>query len=178
MTLEPTDEPTDAQPARAAARLTRALDVAVADAGLSLPLYRLLAFLSGGPERGRRLAGRLEVSPPSLTALVDGAVGRGLVERVAVEGDRRCVDHRLTDDGARALAHADRAVTAKLDVLTGHLPPGDAAAVWHGLRLLGQAIDAHHDAHHEAHHQAHHDAQGARPDAAHPAGPAMDRAAR
>ena len=133
--------------ARAAARLTRALDVAVADAGLSLPLYRLLAFLSGGPERGRKLAGHLEVSPPSLTALVDGAVARGLVDRVAVEDDRRCVQHRLTGAGARALSAADEAVTARIATLTGHLPPDQATAVWEGLRLLGQAIDAHHAGH-------------------------------
>ena len=136
-------EQTDVSAARAAARLTRALDVAVADTGLSLPLYRLLAFLSGGPERGRKLARHLEVSPPSLTALVDGAVARGLVERIAVEGDRRCVDHLLTAEGAKALAAADVAVTGKLETLTGHLPPDDAEVVWQGLRLLGRAIDAH-----------------------------------
>ena len=51
---------------------------ALAEVGLSLPQYRLLAFLSGGPERATALAGWLDVSPPSLTALVDGRYALGL----------------------------------------------------------------------------------------------------
>jgi DNA-binding MarR family transcriptional regulator len=74
---------------RAAARLSKALEVALSEVGLSLPQYRLLVYLSGGPERATVLAGRLDVSPPSLTALVDGAVSRGLVERRASDDDRR-----------------------------------------------------------------------------------------
>src|SRR3712207_3347087 len=108
------------------------MEVVLADVGLSLPQYRLLAFLSGGPERATALAGWLDVSPPSLTALVDGAVARQLVERVASAGDRRCVRHVITDGGGEALARADEAVAARLAEVTAHLSPSQARKALEG----------------------------------------------
>jgi len=127
--------------ARAAARFSKSMEVALTDVGLSLPQYRLLAFLSGGPERATALAGWLDVSPPSLTALVDGAVARKLVERVASEEDRRCVRHVITEGGAEALARADDAVAARLAQVTDHLSPSQARKALEGLELLGRAMD-------------------------------------
>ena len=127
--------------ARAAARFSKSMEVALADVGLSLPQYRLLAFLSGGPERATALAGWLDVSPPSLTALVDGAVARKLVERVASEEDRRCVRHVITDAGGEALGRADEAVAARLAEVTAHLSPSQARKALEGLELLGKAMD-------------------------------------
>lgn len=126
--------------ARAAARFSKSMEVALAAVGLSLPQYRLLAFLSGGPERARALAGWLDVSPPSLTALVDGAVARGLVERVAVDHDRRCVRHLITDAGAEALERADAAVARRLAEVVGHLSPAQSRRALEGLELLGKAL--------------------------------------
>jgi long-chain acyl-CoA synthetase len=134
-----TSEPITA--ARAAARFSKSMEVALAEVGLSLPQYRLLAFLSGGPERATALAGWLDVSPPSLTALVDGAVARKLVERVASEEDRRCVRHVITEGGAEALTRADAAVAARLAGVTEHLSAGQARKVLEGLELLGRAMD-------------------------------------
>lgn len=127
--------------ARAAARFSKSMEVALATVGLSLPQYRLLAFLSGGPERATALAGWLDVSPPSLTALVDGAVARNLVERVASEEDRRCVRHVITADGAEALERADTAVADRLADVTRHLAPNQAKKALEGLELLGKALD-------------------------------------
>lgn len=127
--------------ARAAARFSKSMEVALSSVNLSLPQYRLLAFLSGGPERATALAGWLDVSPPSLTALVDGAVARRLVERVASEEDRRCVRHEITPTGADALAKADDAVAARLAGVTQHLSPSQAKKALDGLELLGKAMD-------------------------------------
>ena len=127
--------------ARAAARFSKSMEVALSTVGLSLPQYRLLAFLSGGPERATALAGWLDVSPPSLTALVDGAVARNLVERVASEEDRRCVRHVITSDGAETLARADTAVADRLADVTRHLAPAQAKKALEGLELLGRALD-------------------------------------
>lgn len=128
--------------ARSAARLSKSIEVALADLSISLPQYRLLAFLSGGPERASALAEWLSVSPPSLTALVDGAVSRGLVERVAVQDDRRAVRHVMTDAGLDTLAEADAAVVARLASLLGHLSPAQARTAAEGLALVGHALDA------------------------------------
>lgn len=127
--------------ARAAARFSKSMEVALASVNLSLPQYRLLAFLSGGPERATALAKRLDVSPPSLTALVDGAVARQLVERLTAEEDRRSVRHVITPIGAEALAKADDAVSARLAGVTEHLSPSQAKKCLEGLELLGRAMD-------------------------------------
>lgn len=127
--------------ARASARLAKAVDRALAGVELSTPQYRLLAFLSGGPERATALACRLQVRPASLTALVDGAVARGLVVRVAAEDDRRGVGHRLTADGERALAAGDAAISSRLESVLSWLSPTEAGRALDGLRLVGQALD-------------------------------------
>lgn len=140
-TRAPSPATTAVAAARAAARFSKSMEVALAEVGLSLPQYRLLAFLSGRPERATALAGWLDVSPPSLTALVDGAVARKFVERSASEEDRRCVRHVITDDGAEALARADDAVAARLHQVIGHLTPSQARKALEGLELLGRGMD-------------------------------------
>ena len=75
-----------------------------ASVDLSVSQYRLLVFLSDGPSQASALAERLIVSRPSVTALADGLVERGLVTRGGAEGDRRQVLHVLTDEGLRVLA--------------------------------------------------------------------------
>ena len=67
--------------ARAAARLARFVTVRLAKTDLSLPQYRLLAFLDDGGTAHADLAQLLTVSSPSVTALVDGLVARDYVER-------------------------------------------------------------------------------------------------
>ena len=127
---------------RAAARLARQVERALDDAGLSLPQYRLLALLTDSPELASSLAGLLAVRPPSVTALVDGLVRLGLVERQVAAHDRRCVSHRLTDDGRAALTTADHAVTERLTTLTGHLDDDGAGAALDGLERWADALDA------------------------------------
>ena len=142
MTVEPLPAAALGDAARSAARLSKSIEVALSELGVSLPQYRLLAFLSGGPERASALAEWLSVSPPSLTALVDGAVSRGLVERVAVQDDRRAVRHVMTDAGVQTLAKADEAVASKLSSLLDHLSASDARKAAEGLALVGKALDA------------------------------------
>ena len=127
--------------ARAASRFSKSLEVALSDVNLSLPQYRLLAFLSSAPERASALATRLDVSPPSLTALVDGCVARGLVERVTSKEDRRRVLHVITEPGTAALREADVVLARRLDQVTSHLSPAQGRKVVEGLELLGRAMD-------------------------------------
>src|SRR6516225_8489704 len=91
---------------RAAARLAKHVEIALDHVGLSLPQYRVLIILKKGSTAASVLASNLVVSPPSVTALVDGLVTRGFVERVSVLGDRRRVEHVLTDRGRKVLAEA------------------------------------------------------------------------
>ena len=128
--------------ARAAARFSKLLELALSDVNLSLPQYRLLLFLSRAPEqRAAVLAGSLDVSPPSLTALVDGCVARGLVERVTSPEDRRRVLHLVTAAGHDLLARADATVAELLTDVVGNVPPAKAKRVVDGLEALGEAME-------------------------------------
>ena len=128
--------------ARATARLGKVVEKAVGEVDLTLPQYRMLAHLSEGTSAASVLAGNLAVSKPSLTALADGLVARGFVERRAAAGDRRRVDHVLTADGRSALAAADAAVQTRLDGLLRHLPRNARRRAVDGLALWLVALDA------------------------------------
>lgn len=105
---------------RVAARLARAVENALSEIGLSLPQYRMLIFLDeGGSAAASALAGNLGVSRPSVTALVDGLVARGLAERSTDLIDRRRVAHMVTPLGLDLLAKADEIVEARLIELAG-----------------------------------------------------------
>ena len=108
---------------------------------LSLPQYRVLALLGEGSTASSVLARRLAVSPPSVTAVVDGLVGRGLVEREADPEDRRRLTLLLTRDGAKLLTAADAAAEARLDEITGYF---DAPPT--GLDLWNLALDRNREA--------------------------------
>jgi DNA-binding MarR family transcriptional regulator len=99
---------------RTAAWLAKQVELGLATADLSLSQYRVLGFLDESSAVSSDLAERLAVRPPSVTAVVDGLVTRGLVERRDVVADRRQVDHVLTESGRCALDAADAAVTARL----------------------------------------------------------------
>ncbi|HVA44270.1 MAG TPA: MarR family transcriptional regulator [Acidimicrobiales bacterium] len=130
-------------PGRVAARLARQVDVGLAQVDLSLPQYRILMFLAEGAVAASALADNLAVSRPSVTAVVDGLVARGLVERRHDEGDRRRVGHTLTAEGRRVLDQADAAVDARLAEIARFLTnEQDAATAFEGLARWCSALDA------------------------------------
>lgn len=115
-------------------RLNRGLDCV--DAGLTPAQYRIMKLAGAGGERSTRLAQRLAVAKPTLTALADGLVTAGYASRTAEPGDRRVVRLTLTEAGQAALDRADAAYAAWL---TGLLTAtGQPATV---LAALGQ-LDA------------------------------------
>jgi DNA-binding MarR family transcriptional regulator len=75
--------------------------------GLTLPRFWALLYLA---RRERTTMGELQerllISPGSVTALVDGLVGDGLVERCRSEEDRRLVVLSLSPAGKEVLARA------------------------------------------------------------------------
>lgn len=131
-----------AHPGRAAARLARAVENVLVQADLSLPQYRMLIFLDeGGDAAASALAGQLGVSRPSVTALVDGLVAKGLVERRADEQDRRRVAHSVTARGLEMLAAADALIEARLDELASNITPEMRSEAFLGLARWETALD-------------------------------------
>jgi long-chain acyl-CoA synthetase len=119
------------------------VEVGLARVDLSLPQYRIMAFLDEGATLASKLADHLAVSRPTVTAVVDGLVARGLVERSHDDNDRRRVGHALTADGRRLLEIADRSVDQRLREIAGHLGDGaQVEVVLHGLDRWREALDA------------------------------------
>jgi long-chain acyl-CoA synthetase len=129
-------------PGRIAAWLAKMVEVALAPVDLTMPQYRVLAILADGSEAASGLANRLAVRPPSVTAIVDGLVARGLVDRRQEDSDRRRVALRITDEGVRMVAEADRAVDEQLASIAGHLSAKDRTVAMKSLELWGQALAA------------------------------------
>lgn len=130
---------------RAVARLGRVFEKRLADEGMTLPQFRVLAFLSEGEWAASKVAEWLAVSRPSLTSLVDGLVEHGWVERREHPTDRRSVLHFLTDSGRARLAEATDLLSAGLDTLLDHLDDAERARAEDGLALLHTALHRHHE---------------------------------
>jgi long-chain acyl-CoA synthetase len=137
---ESADAPLPGTYGRVAAWLSKRVEVALAGMDLTLPQYRVLGILAEGSAAASGLADRLAVRRPSITALVDGLVVRGLVDRRQEDADRRRVALRLTEEGARTVAEADRVVDEHLVSIAAHLNDKDQAMALHSLELWGQAL--------------------------------------
>jgi DNA-binding MarR family transcriptional regulator len=118
-------------------RLFRALERV--DTGLTAQQYRILKLAGAGGERSARLAERLAVAKPTLTATADGLVAAGYAQREAEAGDRRVVRLCLTAAGRAALDRADAAYADWLGPLLG--ATGDMAGVLEVIRGLEAAMD-------------------------------------
>jgi len=90
------------------------------DAGISPQQYRVLKLIGLGGERSARLAERLAVAKPTLTATADSLVAAGLACREAEPGDRRVVRLHLTQAGRAAVQQADAAYSAWFGSLLEH----------------------------------------------------------
>jgi DNA-binding MarR family transcriptional regulator len=121
---------------RAMALLGRTLERACAD--LTLAQYRVLAMVAGGDARASKLAERLAVARPTVTAVVDGLVERGYLLREAVPGDRRSTSIVVTQEGRARLAAAEDAMSARLEHLLGAV--SDRGAFVRGLAEIDAAM--------------------------------------
>ena len=117
-------------------RLYRGLECV--PAGLTPSQYRIMKLAAAGGERSTRLAQRLAVAKPTLTAIADGLVAAGHATREAEPGDRRVVRLALTPAGRDALRRADAAYAAWLDPILAST--GEPAMVLRAVDLLDEAL--------------------------------------
>jgi long-chain acyl-CoA synthetase len=118
---------------RAAAWLSKQVELALVDVELSLPQYRVLGLLAEGVSIPSALAERLTVRRPTITAVVDGLEIKGLVQRTPGDLDKRSVTHTLTVKGRNLLDRANAAVDARLT---------DIASCLDDPALTHQALDS------------------------------------
>jgi long-chain acyl-CoA synthetase len=126
---------------RIAAWISRQVEVGLSEGDLSLPQYRVLGLLAEGMALPSSMAERLDVRPPSITAVAEGLVSRGYVVRTHDTDDRRQVTHGITEEGRTALTAADRSVDARLSSIVGYLDNGaEITEALRGLALWGKAL--------------------------------------
>lgn len=131
----------NADAVRAAARLAKVAGTALAEGDLTLAQYRVLVFLDAGARPATQVAQLLDVTPPTVTSLVDALESRGLVARSADPNDRRRVVCSLTPAGRRALQRGDGLVGERLGRLLDRLAPGEAEQAVAGLEALNRAME-------------------------------------
>ena len=122
---------------RALARATRVLERASGE--LSLAHYRVLAAIASGDQRASRVANRLAIGKPTVSAAVDALAQRGLLIRKGVDGDQRVAALHLTAEGDAILARVEAEMIRRIDDLCARTPNG--AQLMESLVWLGAAID-------------------------------------
>ena len=128
---------TEVEAVRAIARMSRVLERACGD--LSMAHYRVLSAVADGDVRASRVARRLALGKPTISASVEALCRRGLLTREDVSDDQRAVTLRLTPAGESALHTVETAMSERLAAVLAHTArPADTAAA---LCRLGAGID-------------------------------------
>lgn len=118
-------------------RLSRVLERASTD--LSLAHFRVLSAVADGQQRASRLARRLALGKPAVSASVESLCRRGLLERQTEQADQRAVTLQLTPEGERVLLVARAAMVEQLRAVIRHAPR--AAAGVEQLAALNAGLD-------------------------------------
>jgi DNA-binding MarR family transcriptional regulator len=108
--------------------------------GTTLPRFDLMAQLERAPEglKMNDLSRRMMVTGGNVTGITDQLVAEGLVERVAVAGDRRAFLVRLTSAGRSSFAQMALAHEAWIVQAFGDLSDQDMGLLH---QLLGRVKD-------------------------------------
>src|ERR1700728_4226820 len=115
-------------------RMFRAVNDEMSASGLSMARTKMLRRLhKQGPSRQSVLAADFELSPHSITDIVDGLERLGLAERRPDPVDRRAKLVAITEVGDACLDVANATRERMLDQIFGVLSEDDRAAL---LRLL------------------------------------------
>jgi DNA-binding MarR family transcriptional regulator len=122
---------------RALARASRLLERASGE--LNLAHYRVLSAIASGDERASRIAARLALGKPTVSAAVEALSQRGLLERYELASDQRVDTLQLTPEGAAVLSRVETAMQAWLADICARTP--DADQVVQALAWMGEAID-------------------------------------
>ncbi|MGD1924526.1 MAG: MarR family winged helix-turn-helix transcriptional regulator [Paracoccaceae bacterium] len=109
----------------------------------TLPRFDVMAALHRVPEglKMSELSGQLRVSNGNVTGIVDRLVQDGLVERLAVPGDRRAMQVRLTSDGRSSFSEMADIHEGWIDEMLGGLTGAEANQMAEALRRIATRLD-------------------------------------
>ncbi|HEX4444075.1 MAG TPA: MarR family transcriptional regulator [Galbitalea sp.] len=123
---------------RGLARASRIVERASLD--LSFADYRVMSSIEGGEGRASRLADRLALGKPTVSATVESLSKRGLIVRSKVDGDNRAVALTLSDEGRDLFERMQARMSRQLDLLAQRTD--DADRLIEALAMLDKAVDA------------------------------------
>jgi MarR family transcriptional regulator, organic hydroperoxide resistance regulator len=110
---------------------------------LSFSQYAVLRVLADDDEHSAgELAVAAELTPASITKMLDGLSRAGLLERVRDESDRRRVGVRITAEGREIYEQKDRKLTAAWMAEVHQLEPAEVDAMIAAIRRLAALFDA------------------------------------
>jgi DNA-binding MarR family transcriptional regulator len=130
-------EPNAVEAVRALARASRILERASGE--LNLAHYRVLSAVASGEERASRVAERLALGKPTVSAAVDSLCQRGLLNRTGAATDQRVMVLSLTEVGQELLDSVEAEMVKRIETLRARTPGGERLV--ESLSWLGRAID-------------------------------------
>lgn len=129
---------------RASRQLEVALDRDLQEHGLSLAEYEIISMLSEAEGRRLRMSALADIVVQSRSRMTHTAKrleGRGWVQRVPVQDDRRGVELVLTDDGWKALDEASRVHVAGVrEHLVSPLAPADFQTLGKAMAIVSERL--------------------------------------
>lgn len=111
-------------------------------ADLTMQQLRVLGLVAQLPGMTvQELGGRLRVSSPTVSGLVDRLAEKGLIRRADDASDRRVRRLHLTAEGLRMLAGVDSMLGKLLQAVVPPIPTADLAAIRAGSEALLRAVE-------------------------------------
>ena len=111
-------------------------------ADLSVPQFRVLAYLRGKPGAAQiEIAEHLGLTSPSIVSLVDGLAAKDLVRRDPVSGDRRKVALQLSERGIQLFDTAFQAAQHSLSARLGDFDLPELELLLRAMDLLSPVFN-------------------------------------
>ena len=108
---------------------------------MSVPQFRTLAFVYRNEGASLSEVGdHIGLTLPTMSALVDGLVTRGLMNRRTDSEDRRRITLTLTESGRARFQSAREATMAYLEERLHQLPASDRATITLAMRMLKETF--------------------------------------
>jgi DNA-binding MarR family transcriptional regulator len=111
--------------------------------GLSFSQHAVLRVLADGEiHSAGELARHSDLTPASMTKMLDGLSAAGLVESVRDEDDRRRLAVGITDAGRAVHDEKEREIRAAYEAVLADASPAEVAAMGEALRRVAALYDA------------------------------------
>ena len=124
---------------RAAGKIEEIMLEDLSDGRLSLSEMRAIECIGGGRQKGRtvtQISQELDITLPSVTAMVKRLEQKGYVTRQRGASDGRQVNVRLTDSGMQAYVGYLFAQRRMINAVRSSIPAEDVAVVLRALKAL------------------------------------------